>query len=175
MIFPRKTFDSFKNLLKMNYCHLPGICNEGGGGGGTDVAGGGVGGMGGINNYDQESSSSMEAWSAPMGQKSIFDDGAMISYDKSQLDQLPTLTIILSEGPRLTVEPDQYMAQQEDLDADGLPYYALAITTIKGFEKLYVLGESLLNHYYVEFDRTKHRLGFANAVANCTQAVTATQ
>jgi Eukaryotic aspartyl protease len=165
LIFPRKTFDAFKRLLERDYCHIPGICIDDIGRKATQEGPGGA---------DQQRMNN-QTWSAPIAPRTIFDENSLIAFEKSELDQLPILTIILSGGLRLNVGPDQYMARQREVDDDGLPYYALAITTIKGFEKLFVLGESLLNQYYVEFDRTKHRLGFAHSVMNCSQALTAIQ
>lgn len=54
-------------------------------------------------------------------------------------------------------------------------YYCLmmagGLPTTSADDEMFLIGEALLNRYYIEFDRQKLRLGLAEAVADCASAL----
>jgi hypothetical protein len=101
------------------------------------------------------------------GDRTIFDDYCYTDPD-GLFASLPPLRLVVSEGDdsaALVLTARQYM--QSVLEDDGMTAYCLRISDGDEF----LIGEVLLNKYYLEFDRAKRRLGFAASVADCARAI----
>lgn len=95
-----------------------------------------------------------------------FEPGYCVRLDKSDLELLPTISIRL-DGYKLDIEPEVYMIQhyitrgfQKKL------YYCLGIQPLAGLEAFpndVILGDTVLQKYFVEYDRENGRIGFAVA------------
>jgi len=76
------------------------------------------------------------------------------------LHDLPSLSLSLPDGRRLTLRPDDYM---DTLEESGSTYCWLHLMPSPSVAKgpLFVLGLPFLRAYYTTFDAENHRVGFA--------------
>eukprot|EP01063_Lacrimia_lanifica_P019071 TRINITY_DN2610_c0_g1_i1.p1 TRINITY_DN2610_c0_g1~~TRINITY_DN2610_c0_g1_i1.p1 ORF type:complete len:442 (+),score=91.38 TRINITY_DN2610_c0_g1_i1:52-1377(+) len=88
---------------------------------------------------------------------SIFD-GTCYDYSAAQLAAFPNITIALDNGVVLRMDPRNYLLQ-------GQPYktadvYCLGIR--EGTGPTFILGDTLMENYYVVHDNENHRIGWAD-------------
>ncbi len=101
-----------------------------------------------------------------------FSPAACVSLPQEYVDMLPSLTLVLEGGVRLSVDPDEYMLKVEVQDSWWLgphTYRCLGIQPLPGMERLpnnVIIGDTVLQKYYYEIDREKNRVGFAKS-KNC--------
>lgn len=101
-----------------------------------------------------------------------FEPGYCVRLEKSDIAHLPTISIHL-RGFTLDLEPEVYMLPhyitrgfQKNL------YYCLGIQPLQGLEAFpndVILGDTVLQKYFVEYDRENQRIGFAVA-RNCNDS-----
>ena len=175
LFFSAGAFAFFRATLQARFCHVPYICLGSDGGATTANKGERAGQTprkrlraGQKRGEDDEDNA--RATTAT----TIFDgDDALVPFTEEDLAQLPTLTLLLQperagDAPvRLEVAPAKYLARIHD--GEGTALYALSISAVGdedggGDGSGYLLGQALLNNYFVEFDRQGKRVGFAPAV-----------
>lgn len=94
-----------------------------------------------------------------------FAPGYCVSLKYNDILRLPSMTIHLN-GYDLQISPDDYMIKHY---VGNTLYYCLGIAPLKGMESLpndVILGDTVLQKYFVEYDRSLNRVGFAVA-KNC--------
>lgn len=104
----------------------------------------------------------------------IFDakGEAPLPWNTTDIARLPALTVTLPGGATLELRGEDYMQPIETAgDAGaGLAYYYFALQPLQRPDR-FLLGQVVLRRYYVEFDVTSTRVGFAPAVPDCHRAV----
>ena len=80
---------------------------------------------------------------------------------------LPPFKMELPNGVTLEVDAKDYLLQVEYM---GRTYSCMTIFGWEDNDELFLVGENILQHYYVEFDRQNKRLGIAESVDTCYQA-----
>ncbi|GAB5034025.1 aspartyl protease [Nannochloropsis oceanica] len=94
-------------------------------------------------------------------QRSIFNGYAMYIAPEL-LAQMPPLVVMLDGGVNITIPSDQYTQEFRVPEVD-VPLRALKI--VRGGR--FVLGQTALNHAYVEIDRSSKTIGFARSRPGC--------
>jgi hypothetical protein len=99
----------------------------------------------------------------------IFDGVAFLDPDHT-LFALPSLQLVMNNKDNfaLKLSPQQYVRRWV-IEESGAEAYWLAIYPWE--RDSFLIGEVLLNKYYLEFDRVKRRMGFATSVADCAGAI----
>lgn len=101
-----------------------------------------------------------------------FEPGYCVRLEKSDLENLPTISIHL-DGYTLDLEPDVYMIPHYITRGfQKYLYYCLGIQPLAGLEAFpndVILGDTVLQKYFVEYDRENSRVGFAVA-KNCNDS-----
>ena len=96
-----------------------------------------------------------------------FTPAVCVELEQAYIDKLPTLTIVLKGGVKLSIEPDDYMLKVEVPSRwpyTKRVYRCLGIQPLPGMERLpnnVIIGDTVLQKYYYEIDREKNRVGFA--------------
>lgn len=104
--------------------------------------------------------------------KTWFAPGYCASLSDEEVAMLPNITIVLAGGVELTIEPELYMLRYEQPSSflwGNEVYRCLGITYLPGLDKMHnnvILGDTVCQAYYVEYDRENERLGFARS-RNC--------
>ncbi|XP_041794513.1 gastricsin-like [Chelmon rostratus] len=92
------------------------------------------------------------------------DEYGMFLVDCSQINNLPTLSFVVS-GATLPLPPSAYISQQNQ---NGYQFCTVNITPTylpsQNGQPLWIFGDVFLREYYSVFDRANNRLGFATAV-----------
>lgn len=102
-------------------------------------------------------------------QHTWFEPGYCVDLNDAELSQLPTITLHL-EGFDLAVESKVYMIPHYvQRGVTRRLYHCLGIAPLAGMERMpndAIIGDTVLQKYFVEYDRENSRLGFAVA-KNC--------
>jgi hypothetical protein len=102
--------------------------------------------------------------------RTIFDD-ICVSDPDSVFAALPSLHVVLDAKSNFALELTARQYMQQVSDETGTVFYCFALAgglpISDGEDDLFLIGEVLLNKYYLEFDRVKRRMGFATSVADC--------
>lgn len=94
-------------------------------------------------------------------QRSIFNGYAMY-ISPELLARMPALTVVLDGNVTVTIPSDQYTQEFRVPEVD-VPLRALKI--VRGGR--FVLGQTALNHAYIEVDRKRKSIGFAKSRPGC--------
>lgn len=123
------------------------------------------GGLGdGGDDFDDEYAGS--TWFAP---------GMCATLPEKVIAMLPSISIVLKNGVKLTVGPEDYMLRYElpsQYPWNTMVYRCLGMTPLPGLslmENNVIIGDSWLQKFYVEYDRENMRVGFAPS-KNCVKA-----
>jgi Eukaryotic aspartyl protease len=100
-----------------------------------------------------------ETWFAP---------GYCASITDTDVSNLPDISILLKNGVVLTITPEDYMLKYTSPShyawSTPIVYRCLGITALPGLEQMEnnaIIGDVVLQKYYVEYDRDAMRVGFA--------------
>lgn len=175
LFFSAGAFAFFRATLQARFCHVPYICLRSDGGTTAADKSGRAGQTPKTRlRAGQKRGAEDEDTAGATTARTIFDgDDAWVRFTEEDLAQLPTLSLLLhperaGDAPvRLEVGPAKYLARIHD--GEGTALYALSIGAVGDEEgggdgSGYLLGQALLNDYFVEFDREGKRVGFAPAV-----------
>ena len=151
LLLPYTIFREWKAYIQDNYCHIPFVCNN--------FIGPNIFSDTCIAN-DVEDVSPFLASFGFMGESDDATSNSMLG--------LPPFTMELANGVKLEVDAKDYLLQ---VDYMGRTYSCMTIFGWEDNDELFLVGENILQHYYVEFDRQNKRLGIAESVDKCYQAV----
>lgn len=165
LVVTRATYKALQTYFQSNYCHVPGLCPKR-----RTLL------MGEVEIMSKEAAeingphlNSSER--AP--ESSWFAPGVCARLNDKHINALPAISILLDNGVSLDLEPDDYMLRYESqsrLPVGGkVVYRCLGISPLEGLEHMEndaIIGNTVLQKYYVEYDRENDRVGFAVAT-NC--------
>lgn len=103
-----------------------------------------------------------------------FAPGYCAVLSDKYIRMLPDITIKLTNGVELTIEPELYMLKYEQrrrFSFRKIVYRCLGMVYLPGLERMennIILGDVVMQKYYVEHDRENMRLGFAVS-QNCVR------
>lgn len=162
LVLAPKSYQAIKTHFQQNYCAVPGLC---------------------ISREDSPSARVVERISDGNSTKfesiraeshSWFEPGYCVRLDSRHLKMLPDITIMLDNGVKLDIDPETYMLKYETTVMFGwerVVYRCLGISYLAGLERMEnnaILGNTVLQKYFVEYDRENDRIGFAVA-KNCVR------
>lgn len=164
VIISNPTYDALKEYFSTNYCNVPGLC---------------------VDkphtkeiirhpHYPHPDVDHMDA--APTnvsitGRETVrsiswFTPGYCVDFDEKDLNLLPTISIHLN-GVTLDLESNVYMVPHYIQHGFTKKlYWCLGIAPLAGLAALpndVIIGDTVLQKYFVEYDREKGRLGFAKS------------
>lgn len=163
LIVSQRTYDALRVYFQSNYCNVPGLCPQSDS---REIVPHPY--------YPHPSSTEEDIVSSSTKQSANreatwFTPGYCVALPEKYLDLLPVISIHL-RGYTLDIGPRVYMIPH--YIQHGLTkklYYCLGIAPLAGLERLpndVIIGDTVLQKYFVEYDRENNRLGFAVA-KNC--------
>lgn len=173
LVMTPKAYNAIKKYFQDNYCDVPGLCvNESG----KQVTSAHVIKKPGEVQKEEVADLSLSE-RASSDDRSWFSPGYCVLLDDKHLKMLPNITIGLQNGVKLILDPETYMLKYEVISTfpwEKVVYRCLGMSFLEGLEKMEnnaILGNTVLQKYFVEYDRKKDRLGFAIA-KNCIDSST---
>jgi len=90
--------------------------------------------------------------------KNLFT-GECYTYNKTELSLFPNISLVL-KGATLTITGQQYLIHNDTRSIDPQDVYCLGISDT-GVMGLSIIGDVVMQAYYVAFDNINKRLGWA--------------
>lgn len=161
-----KAYDTLKAHFQTYHCDVPGLCTtkasrqlyES-----TDIMKADISDPSTMPRLESAERVQAQTWFSP---------GYCARLSDQHIALLPNVTIRLDKGIELVIEPELYMLKYETttmMGWDRTVYRCLGITPLDGLELMsnnVILGNTVLQKYFVEYDRENDRIGFAEA-RNC--------
>jgi Eukaryotic aspartyl protease len=190
LVIAPAAYVAFKRHFQSNYCNVPGLCPPKIPRGGKRKAANNRSAVkiirvsprhaasvwkmhemadddGVLNEQDDTIAGADESWFAP---------GYCASISDADVANLPNISILLKNGVALTIAPEDYMLKYSAPSwyswSAPVVYRCLGITALPGLERMEnnaIIGDVVLQKYYVEYDRDAMRVGFAPS-RNCVHA-----
>lgn len=166
LVLAPRSYVALRTHFQSKFCYVPGLCP------GTSQYAKQIK-QGGVRVIKVEDAQG-EAGRASDG-TSWFTPGYCVNLDDDHVRMLPNITVVLKGGVELTLEPELYMLKYEHRSTfawRASVFRCLGITLLPGLEHMgnnAILGNTVLQKYFVEYDRESSRIGFAIA-KNCIQS-----
>lgn len=163
IVISHPTYSALRDYFQSHYCNVPGLCPDGQS---RQLVPHPYFPL--HQRFSENKNITKDSWEEPSRSASStwFRPGYCVHLTKSELNLLPTISIAL-DGYTLEAEPEVYMIPhyitrgfQKKL------YYCLGIQPLSGLESFpndVIIGDAILQKYFVEYDRENSRLGFAVA------------
>ncbi|CAN8074691.1 unnamed protein product [Agarophyton chilense] len=165
LVVTTSAYGKIRSYFQSNFCNVPGLCSGGYSRLSKDT---GV-----LNRDDIDIIHRNQNSTTRADDQTWFQPGRCARLNDRHIAMLPTLTIMLDNAINLELEPNEYMLRYESESKnpfDGkVVYRCLGISYLKNLEQMgndVILGDTVLQKYYVEYDRENERIGFAEA-RNC--------
>lgn len=166
LVISQKTYNALRDFFQTHYCNVPSLCP---GDKSRKIVP--------HPHYPHVNSDYLESINTSTKQSvkaptSWFTPGYCVAFSERYVKMLPTISIHMN-GYTMDIEPEVYMIPhyiQRGLSKQL--YYCLGIAPLPGLERLpndAIIGDTVLQKYFVEYDREKSRLGFAVA-KSCTDS-----
>lgn len=158
LVMTPKAYNDVQRFFQANYCQVPGLCPQSTQRHRTIIRIPGT-----IAAQLTVSQAEQPTWFTP---------GYCVKLSDREIAMLPTIEIVLDNNVKLTLEPDLYMLKYEVPSSFGLQsnlFRCLGFTYLEGMDGLgnnVIIGNTVLQKYFVEYDRQNDRVGFAIA-KNC--------
>lgn len=158
LVVSTKTYDALKSFFQSHYCNVPGLCPS----------------SHQLNPREQQRQklsiiqhpyypSTMQTTAkSTIKETSWFQPGYCVDLTSRQVDLLPSMAIHLN-GFDLVISSSDYMIP---LYVGKRLYHCLGISPLPGMEYMpndVIIGDTILQKYFVEYDRENERIGFALA------------
>lgn len=166
MVVTNRAFKALKHHFQSNYCNVPGLCVHQPSSLTQQQSTSNVLPRHLVSGHTTLSNSSTRV------SASWFDPYFCANLEDRHIAMLPDIVIKLENNVRIVLEPDVYMIKYEKADTFGfrkIVYRCLGISSFQGMDLVpnnVILGNTVLQKYFVEYDRENSRLGFAVA-KNC--------
>lgn len=173
MVITPNAYNAIKAHFQDNYCDVPGLCVSKSGKQVTAAQVIKKPGLAEKEKVAHMSSSERES----SGDPSWFSPGYCVRLDDKHLKMLPNITVGLDNGVKLVLDPETYMLEYEITSTfpwEKVTYRCLGIAFLEGLQHMEnnaILGNTVLQKYFVEYDRENDRIGFAVA-KNCLNSST---
>ena len=159
LIMTAKAYKAFRRYFQSNYCHVPGLCP-----GKVVVPPSHIIRVPGSIAHERArltntSKASSNSWFTP---------GYCVRLTPAQVAMLPPIDIVLEGGVVLRLEPEDYMLEYQQANTLGPAtiFRCLGFSYLEAlemFDNNVILGNTVLQKYFVEYDRANDRIGFAVA------------
>lgn len=157
------TYKALRKYFMTHYCNVPGLCvNDKS----RSVVRHPHPPYGFVDDFDEEIKASAKQGNAKASSPSWFTPGYCVNLRDEQLELLPYISIKL-EGFTIELGPKMYMIPH--YLKHGITkklYWCLGIYPLAGLESFpndVIMGDTVLQKYFVEYDRENSRVGFALA------------
>lgn len=167
LVITSKAYLAIKAHFQDKYCHVPGLC--------VDVKGRQVASthvIKGPNVTEQAQPHEIPMFGRAAEGQSWFSPGYCARLTDKHIKMLPDITIALHGGVELVLDPFTYMLEYKTRSVFGwenVKYRCLGISFLDSLELMQnnaIMGNTVLQKYFVEYDRENYRIGFAVA-KNC--------
>lgn len=167
LVITESAYNAIKSHFQTNYCHVPGLCTDGRG---RQVQPAHV--VLGPKTMQQTKAGEIPVSEKAAAGQSWFTPGYCGRLTEAHIQMLPNITIALHGGVELVLDPDVYMLEYEASSMFGwekVIYRCLGIAFLDSLDLMEnnaIMGNTVLQKYFVEYDRQNDRVGFAIA-KNC--------
>jgi Eukaryotic aspartyl protease len=182
LVIAPRAYAAFREYFQMHFCHVPGLCPEGRSHLSAKTRRVQIirasperaASMWQLHEVSLAKEAGVGSVSGVVREEPVtwFSPGYCGALTDAEVGQLPKITIVLSGGVELTLEPEMYMLKYEvesRLSWNPQVFRCLGMTYLPGLDRMennVILGDVVMQKYYVEFDREKMRIGFAES-RNC--------
>lgn len=166
LVLAPRAYKALKDHFQANYCGVPGLCV---GKNGRQIKPTQVFSAPSLLSGKQTANMSTTLIREDV---SWFSPGYCARLNAHHISMLPNITIELDNHVQLVLDPGTYMLEYEETLTfawEKVTYRCLGLTFLDGLETMEnnaILGNTVLQKYFVEYDRENNRIGFAVA-KNC--------